>query len=81
MKPLNDLEFASECVKKGPQSVMETMLLEEYLHSKGYSLSDLHHLPTEQAKQLMSEACQYASLKLAQVESKAHFREKVHLPS
>lgn len=81
MNPLNDLEFADECVKKGPQSVLETMLLEEYLHGKGYSLSDMHLLPSEQANNLMKEACQYASLQLAQVESKAHFRDRVHIPS
>jgi hypothetical protein len=42
---------------------------------------DLCNLPEEEAKALMIEACKYASLKLAQVESEAHFRETIREPS
>jgi hypothetical protein len=80
MNDLKDVEFVADCLKDGPQSAMEKMLLEEYLQQKGYHLTDLHKLPPEQAKALMVEACQYASLQLAQVESSAHFREKIHRP-
>jgi hypothetical protein len=67
-------------VLEGPQSLMERMLLEEFLNGKGYALKELHNLPEEQAKALMTEASQYASLKMAQVESSAHFREKIRGP-
>lgn len=77
---MNELEFSRQ-VTEGPQSVMERMLLEEYLRGKGYQLKDLHTLPEEQAKVLMTEASQYASLKMAQVESSAHFREKIRGPA
>jgi vacuolar-type H+-ATPase catalytic subunit A/Vma1 len=65
----------------GPQSVMEKAFLADYLQQKGYYLADLRELPPEKAKALMVAASQYASLKLAQVESTAHFREKLHRPS
>lgn len=67
-------------VREGPQSAMEKLLLEEYLRNKGYHLADLKRLPEAQAKALMTEASQYASLKLAQVESTVHFREKIRGP-
>jgi hypothetical protein len=74
-------KYIEDCLKEGPHSAMERMLLEEYLHQNGCSLSDIDALPEEQAKSLMVEACKYASLKLAQVESTAHFREKIRGPS
>lgn len=81
MTQLHETEFVDDCVKEGPQSAMEKMLLEEFLHGKGYSLADLNTLPKEQIKALMAEACQYASLRLAQLESTAHFREKIRGPA
>ncbi|HRQ38107.1 MAG TPA: hypothetical protein PLD25_09350 [Chloroflexota bacterium] len=80
MSELTDFAIVGGCVEDGPQSAMEKMLLEEYLHSQGYSLADLQKLPEVQAKELMTQACKYASLKLAQVESTAHFREKIRGP-
>jgi hypothetical protein len=80
MKELTELEY-TRTVVEGPQSVMEKMLLEEFLRGKGYQLKDLHTLPDEQARALMTEASKYASLKMAQVESSAHFREKIRGPA
>ena len=73
-------ELTGKSVKEGPQAAMEKTLIEQYLRSKGYSFKELCKLPEEEAKALMIEACQYASLKLAQVESTAHFREKIREP-
>lgn len=70
-------EFASE----GPQSALERKLINEYLQSKGYHLDNLHTLPEDEAKELMIEACRYASLKLAEVESRAQFRQDIRGPS
>ncbi|MBK9053589.1 MAG: hypothetical protein IPL78_22615 [Chloroflexi bacterium] len=81
MKKLDKEQFVNECIKDGPQSAMEKMLLHEYLQGKGYQLADLQGLPEAQVKALMTEACQYASLRLAQVESTAHLREKIHVPA
>ncbi len=81
MKKSGHEKDVEDCFKEGPQSAMEKMLLEEYLQDKGYGLSDLASLPEEMSKRLMVEACKYASLKLAQVESTAHFRESIRGPS
>jgi len=63
---------------EGPQHVLEQKYVREYLLEKGYHLEDLAGLPQEKAQQLMREACQYATLKLAEVEAKGHFRKKIH---
>lgn len=80
MNPLTKENPIDNCMKDGPQSVMEKSLLEAYLQQKGYQLADLANMPEAHAKALMTEACLYASLKMAQVESTAHFREKIHWP-
>jgi len=80
MNEMSESEFSRK-VTEGPESLMEKMLLEEFLRSKGLQLKDLHTLPEEQAKALMTEASKYASLKMAQVESTAHFREKIRGPA
>ena len=71
----------NDTIRDGPQSKMEKTLLEQYLKTRGYSFKDLCDLPEEEAKTLMIEACKYASLKLAQVESAARFRETIREPS
>jgi hypothetical protein len=77
MKKIEDRQLADDLYKQGPESALERVLLEEYLSSKGYHLADLNQLPEQEVKRLMTEASRYASLKLAQVESTAHFREEI----
>ena len=77
MKRSRKVEPLTDCAQGKPESAMERIFLEEYLESKGYRLADLRSLPPAQAQALMKEACQYASLKMAQIESKAHFRESI----
>ena len=69
------------CMSESPQSPLEKQLVEDYLKSKGYSREELHHIPEEIAKELMREACTYASLKLAELESKSRFREEIRAPT
>lgn len=61
-----------------PNAVLEKALMEEYLHEQGYSLEKLRELPKEIAEKLMKEASQYASLKMEEVEARAHFIEEIH---
>jgi len=70
-----------KCLSDGPQSALERKLVEEYLQSQGYRIEDLHKLPEEKVKELMTEACRFASLKLAELEAKSHFREHIRAPS
>ncbi len=59
-------------------ALLEKALIEEYLHQKGYSLEALKTLPAKLAETLMKEASQYASLKLEEVEARAHFIKELH---
>ncbi|MDT8307159.1 MAG: hypothetical protein RRC07_14605 [Anaerolineae bacterium] len=81
MSDPEELKWLAECQKEGPQSEMEKALINEFLRTRGRTLADLKTLPPDQAKKLMTEACQFASLNLAQLESKAGFREKIRGPS
>jgi hypothetical protein len=66
--------------REGPKSTLEKKYIEEYLLSKGYRRKDLRNLPKEEAKRLMTEASTYASLKLADIEARSRFRDKIHWP-
>jgi hypothetical protein len=66
---------------EGPQSALERKYIEEYLRSQGVSLENLGKLPKDEQEHLMREASKYASLKLAEVESRAKFRDDIHAPS
>jgi len=66
---------------EGPQSALERKYIQDYLQSKGVNLENLGDLPKDEQQHLMREACKYASLKLAEVESRAKFRHDIHGPS
>lgn len=63
----------------GPQAPLEMMFIDEYLEGKGFSsIKDLCHLPENEIKTLLIDACKFASLKLAEIESRARFRAEIH---
>lgn len=62
---------------KAPQSPLEQQLIIDFLADKGYTLVDLKTLPASFAKELMTAACSYASLKLAEIEARSKFRNKI----
>jgi len=70
-----------EHLDSGPQSALERELISEYLKNKGYLPKNLHKLPQEEANRLMKEACQYASLKLTEIEARAGFSHKIKYDS
>ena len=59
-------------------ALLENAFIEEYLRSQGCSLEQLHMLPKKLRKKLMTAASNYASLKLEEIESRAHFVEEIH---
>ena len=59
-------------------ALLENAFIEEYLRSQGCSLEQLHMLPKKLKKKLMTAASNYASLKLEEIESRAHFVEEIH---
>jgi hypothetical protein len=74
-----DLDL-KECLDQGPQSALERKFIVEFLSSKGFTLHDWKALPKDEARLLMTQACIYASVKLAEIEAKAKLREDIHLP-
>ena len=59
-------------------ALLENSLIEEYLKEKGYSHEDLKKLPADLVEKLMKEASQYASLKMEEVQARAHFVKELH---
>jgi hypothetical protein len=62
---------------KAPQSPLERQLIINFLWTKGYRLENLQTLPADLAKELMTAACTYASLKLAEIEARSQFQHKI----
>ena len=58
-----------------PHAQLERAFIEEYLRSQGCSLTTL---PPDRAAALLSAACRYASERLTEVESRAHYVEDLH---
>jgi hypothetical protein len=72
-KPIENSEPVED-----PNALLEKALIEEYLKEKGYSHEDLKKLPADVVEKLMKEASQYASLKMEEVEARAHFIKELH---
>ncbi|NJN16750.1 MAG: hypothetical protein HC822_10980 [Oscillochloris sp.] len=57
---------------------LERAYMQEYLRGHGFSLETLRDLPAERAKALLRDASIYASMKLSEVEARAHLVEELH---
>lgn len=60
-----------------PLAGLERMFIEEYLKQKGYQWCELSKLDEKEVKRLMTEACMYATTKLADIEAKTGFRQHI----
>ena len=72
-KPIFDVEPTED-----RNAVLEKALIEEYLKEHGYSHESLKTLPPKLVKKIMQEASRYASLKMEEVEARAHFVKELH---
>jgi len=63
---------------ENPEGRLETMLIEEFLRARGLGPPVLHALPEVEAKRVLTEASAYATAKLAEIESRAHFVHEIH---
>ena len=61
-----------------PQAQLEIALIDEYLRTRGVSRHNLREIPAEKAAALMREASSYASARLTELESRAHYVEEIH---
>jgi len=72
-KPKTDQQSLLE----DPMAGLEKMYIEQYLAEQGHHWCDLAKLPAKEVKRLMTEACMYASTKLAEMQAKVGFREEI----
>lgn len=61
-----------------PHTILAWQLIRAYISRRGYRLETIHELPAELQKELMTAANLYASLKLAEIESRSRLRQKIH---
>jgi hypothetical protein len=64
----------------GSHTVLERTLISEYLLCNGYQISDLRELSPEVAISLIREACQFAAIRLAEIEFGDKCLQKIRLP-
>lgn len=74
----NNLPKADVRCKDNPKVMLEYMFISAYLNTKGYTLETIQELSLEEIKKIMTEACTFASVKLAEIETRAHFVQDMH---
>lgn len=60
-----------------PHAELERALFEEYLRGHGYTWESVAALPAPRQNEVLREAAAYASFKLSEIESRAHFVESI----
>ena len=63
---------------EAPLRTLERSFIEEFVRARGYDPIKLDDLPEPERHALLSEASVYASAKLAEVESRAHYVHDIH---
>lgn len=64
-----------------PHAALERMLIDEFLGARGLTRHSASELPAAEATTLLRAASEYASLRLAEIESRAHYADEIHRPS
>ncbi len=62
---------------KAIHSGLERQFINQFLQEQGYDLTAIKSLPQEQAKKLMIEASKHASSRLAEIEARSKFIQKI----
>ena len=57
---------------------LELALIEQFIRSRGIDPAKLHELPDDERVQLQKEAAAHTALKLAEMESRAHYVHEIH---
>ena len=65
-------------VQSDPDATLERAFIAEYLERHGHTRVTIHDLPVAEATVLMREASIYASARLSEVESRAHYIHDIH---
>ena len=78
MKAKAKISNEDELISAWGSAKLERMYLEEYLRGKGLTWVGLQQLPPDEASKLRIEAILWTSLKLAEVETRAHLVRHLH---
>lgn len=60
-----------------PGGIMERQLIEEYLEAHGHTLQSVRAMPELEGRPLLAAAAEYASLRLTEIEARAHFLDTI----
>lgn len=60
-----------------PGGIMEQQLIEEYLQARGHTLRSVRALPELEGRPLLAAAAEYASLRLTEIEARAHYLDSL----
>jgi hypothetical protein len=63
-----------------PDGFLEQRFIDAYLESCGHTRRSVRALPADQALRLLRAASDYASLRLAEIDARAHYIEEIHPP-
>jgi hypothetical protein len=61
-----------------PHAKLETAIIDEFLREHGTDRAKLKDLPPDQATRLSREASAYATARLTEVETRAHYVHEIH---
>ena len=56
-----------------PHGLLERALVDEFLAERGHTLQSVDSLPLPERRELLRRATSYATLRLAEIEARAHF--------
>ena len=59
-------------------AALERELIEEYLRSRGQTRESVNALATSESTALLRAASEYASLRLAEMQARAHYVQEIH---
>jgi hypothetical protein len=71
-------ELHKEDAIEDPEGRLEMALIDEFLQSRGLDAQALRALLAPDLKRVMTEAAAYASARLAEVQSRAHYIHEIH---
>jgi hypothetical protein len=60
-----------------PGGIMERQLIEDYLKARGHTLRSVRALPEREGRPLLAAAAEYASLRLTEIEARAHYLDAI----
>jgi len=56
-----------------PYGPLECALMDEFLAERGHTLQSVGRLPVPERRELLRSAASYATLRLAEIEARAHY--------